>query len=74
MARKTELYDRLWLEKARARTGMTQEAVATACGISTGHYNKIEQGLQTPSVKIGVTIADVLGFDIHLFVREKKYA
>lgn len=72
MAKKTELFDRLWLAKARAHAGMTQDAVAKVCDISTGHYNKIEQGIQTPNIKTGIAIADALGFDIHMFAREKK--
>ena len=72
MAQKTELFDRLWMTKSRARAGLSQAAVAATVGITAGHYNKIEQGLLTPNVKLGVKIADALGFDIHMFIREKK--
>ena len=72
MAVKTELYDRVWMAKARARAGLTQAAIAKTIGIAAGHYNRIEQGIQTPNVKIGVAIADALGFDVRMFIREKK--
>ena len=62
MAVKTELYDRVWMAKARARAGLTQAAIAKMIGIAAGHYNRIEQGIQTPNVKIGIAIATEINF------------
>ena len=69
---KTELYDRTWLVKARARLGLTQAQAGEASGISAGFYNKIEQGIQVPTVKHAIAISEALNFDVKMFAREKK--
>lgn len=78
MARKAtprdEVCDRTWMVKARLLRGLRQEDVANAVGITTGHYNKIENGISTPNVKIGVMIADALGEDPHRYLAEHKIA
>ena len=71
---RSEIYDRSWVVKARAMAGLRQIDVATACGISVGNYNKIENGICTPNVKIGLRIADALGVDVRNFLNERRIA
>jgi transcriptional regulator with XRE-family HTH domain len=72
--RSEELYDRTWLEKARKIAGLRQYEVAENAGISQAFYNRIETGVQTPNVKIGVAIANVLGFSPNMWIDERKIA
>ena len=69
-----ELYDRTWMSKARAILGMKQIDVARECRISTGFYNRIEQGVQTPNVRVGLTICSVLGVSPNVWLTEKRIA
>lgn len=73
-APRTELFDRTWMLKARTMMNLRQADVADACRISVGFYNKIEQGMQTPNVKLGIMITDVLGVDVRNFLDERKIA
>lgn len=73
-APRTEYFDRTWMLKARTILNLRQEDVADACNISVGAYNKIENGLTTPNVKLGIMITDVLGTDIRNFLNERKIA
>ena len=64
------LRDRTWLEKARRLKGFSQCEVAEAAGCSEVFYNRIEKGLQLPSIDIGLRITDFLGEDAHNFLKE----
>ena len=68
---RNRLPDRTWMETARRIKGLSQKAVADAAGCSEVYYNRIEKGLQTPKVDIGVRITDFLGVDVHNFLNEK---
>ena len=69
-----ELYDRTWMSKARALNGMLQVDVARECGISPGFYNRIEQGVQTPNVRVGLAICSILGVSPNVWLTEKRIA
>ena len=63
-----------WLEKIRKEKSLSQEAVASECGISRQYYSMIENGdrgtkLPVPTAK---KIADVLGFDWTLFYVDRE--
>ena len=65
-----------WLEKLRKEKRMSQERVASECGISRQYYSFIESGergakLPVPTAK---KIASVLGFDWVLFYDGKEKA
>jgi len=51
---------------------MTQEDVATLCGISRQFYCFIENGDRTPSVETAKSIAAVLGFDWTRFYQDDE--
>ena len=55
------------LEKIRFKKGLSQEAVAKACGISRAAYTNIENGKRKPSPELAQKIGKVLGFDWTLF-------
>ena len=69
-----ELYDRTWMSKARALKGLLQVNAAEECGISPGFYNRIEQGVQTPNVRVGLVICKVLGVSPDVWLTEKRIA
>lgn len=52
------------LIKARKKAGLTQEQVADMIGIHRTHFNSIERGRRTPSLAIGIKIAEVLGVGV----------
>ena len=54
---------REWLKKIRTENGMTQDKVATECGISRQYYNFIESGERNCPVDTAKKIAAVLGFE-----------
>lgn len=68
---RVRLPDRTWMETARRLKGFSQKEVADAAGCSEVYYNRIEKGLQTPKVDIGLRITDFLGVDVHNFLNEK---
>ncbi|MDI6872493.1 MAG: helix-turn-helix transcriptional regulator [Bacillota bacterium] len=49
------------LLKARRDSGLTQGQVAEAVGIDRTAYNRIERGVQRPTVDVALRIAAVLG-------------
>lgn len=67
-----KMFDRSWMSKARIMAGLSQREAAEACGISIGFYSKIENGLQTPTVKTALVISDVLGVDVRNFLNERQ--
>lgn len=73
-AKKQELYDRTWMTKARTILNMAQYQAAEAVGVSQGYYNKIENGIQLPNVRVGLMIAKVLGVSPDVWLNEKKIA
>jgi len=63
-----------WLIETRKKNGMTQEDVASKCGMSRQYYAFIESGergakLPVPTAK---KIAAALGFDWQRFYEDEK--
>ena len=60
---------RKWLAAKRKEKGMTQAETAAAAGISQSYYAEIESGARGSSLRVALAkrIAQVLGFDWHLF-------
>jgi len=58
---------RHWLKELRLRKKMTQSQVAEGVGVTTQHYNYIENGERNPSPEIAKKIADILGFKKHWY-------
>lgn len=58
---------RHWLKELRLRKKMTQSQVAQNVGITTQHYNYIENGERNPSPEIAKKIAVILGFKKHWY-------
>lgn len=52
-----------WLVDKRKEKGMTQDEVATDCGISRQYYSFIEKGDRNCPVETAKKIAAVLGFE-----------
>lgn len=48
------------IKKMRLRKGYTQQEVADILGISREHFNRIERGINIPSVKLALSIKRVL--------------
>jgi len=51
------------LKDARRLKKMSQEKLSREVNITLKHYQNIENGLTTPSVKIALHICEVLGID-----------
>ena len=49
------------VKEHRARTGMTQEELAAACGVSRQSINSIERGKYVPSLPLALRLAGVFG-------------
>lgn len=47
------------VKQHRARVGMTQEELATACGVSRQSINSIERGKYIPSLPLALQLAKV---------------
>lgn len=58
---------RNWLIELRRKAGLTQEELATACGISRQYYSFIENGTRNCPVPTAKKIAEVLGFSWQKF-------
>lgn len=56
-----------WLVEFRRKAGLTQEELATTCGISRQYYGFIESGVRNASVTVAKRIAEVLGFSWQRF-------
>lgn len=69
--KRNQVMDRTWLERARREKGFTQEQVAEAAKITTAGYNRIEKGLYTPGVVVGLLICDKLGCSPRQFLTER---
>lgn len=61
---------RLWLREYREQTGLTQEQVASKCGIGRATYGAIETGERNATVTNAKKISRVLGFSWTLFFEE----
>ena len=68
--KKNAIMDRTWLEIARRERGLTQAQVASAAGITTAYYNRIEKGLYLPTVVTAILICDALGVSVRKFLSE----
>lgn len=66
----------LRLQRARAATGLSQEKVAHAAGISTFTYRKLEKGESNPSTPANprlrtlAALAEILNTSIHDLIPE----
>ena len=49
------------LKKARIEAGYTQQALAEVLGISTRHYQRIENGVSDGTFKVWDTLEDITG-------------
>ena len=55
-------------------SGLTQEKVAKAVGISTRFYRSIEAGTRRPNVQTAIAIANFLDCDVkRLFATQEDY-
>lgn len=52
------------LGEARARSGLTQAALAERLGVSRRTVNTVENGVFVPSVLLALGLADVLGTSV----------
>lgn len=50
------------LQRVREASGFTQQTMSEALGISRSHYSQIESGDKDPSLKLGLRIKDILGY------------
>lgn len=60
------------LKKKRVAANLTQDQLAQLCRCDRSMIGRIERGELNPSVKLGKTIADVLGFDWTEFYEDIK--
>ena len=60
----------MFLKKWRIEHGMTQEEIATKCGISRQYYSLIETGERKVPVWTAKKIAAALGFDWQRFYED----
>ena len=58
---------RNWLIELRKEKGVSQQQIATDCGISRQYYGLIEQGERNVPVKTAKKLATVLNFDWQKF-------
>lgn len=61
-----------WLIEARTQKGLSQDRVATKCGISRQYYSFIERGTRDCPVKTAKKIAEILGFPWERFYEEEE--
>jgi transcriptional regulator with XRE-family HTH domain len=55
------------LRELREKAGMTQEALAQACGMSVGSVRNYEQGIREPYWRGAFQLATTLGVDCRVF-------
>ena len=61
-----------WLIEARIKKELSQDQVATKCGISRQYYNFIERGARGCPPKTAKKIAEILGFPWQKFYEEEE--
>lgn len=61
---------RKWLIEKRKESHLSQDEIATKCGISRQYYGFIESGARNCPVKTAKKIAEVLGFAWEKFFEE----
>ena len=66
------VYKRDWLVNARAARGMKQQQLAEACHCDPSYIWHIESGVKTPNVHLGMKIAQVLGLDPYVWLKEER--
>ena len=54
------------IQKYRLAKGLTQEAIAEKCGLSTNYFRQIELGNKIPRLETFLRIAEVLGVSTDL--------
>lgn len=59
-----------WMVKKRKKLKLSQSAVASAVGISRGHYSDIENGRRDPSGKVAKKLADFFKVDMAIFFKD----
>lgn len=62
----------LVVRRHRARAGLSQEALADACGRHRTYVSIIERGLKSPSLDTIVALAGALRVRPHLLVKEAE--
>ena len=62
---------RKWLIEIRQKNDLTQEQVATMCGISRQYYSFVERGERNVPVPTAKKIAAVLGFSWDKFFEDE---
>lgn len=60
------------IRRYRLQQGMTQQDVASICGLTKGMISKIESGKVTPALATLTKIANAIGVDIIALMAEKK--
>jgi transcriptional regulator with XRE-family HTH domain len=58
------------IKKFREQKGMSQEVLAGFSGISSDYLSQIERGLYAPSLETLDAIADALGIEPYLLLKE----
>lgn len=53
------------LRSIRTSTGMSQERLAEATGLSTNYVGEMERGLKAPGLGVIVRLARALGVSVH---------
>lgn len=59
-----------WMVKKRKNLKLSQSFVASAVGISRGHYSDIENSRRDPSGKVAKKLADFFKVDMALFFKD----
>lgn len=60
------------LRKARAKVGLSQEALALHAGINRSYVGQIERGIGNPSLQVMVKLATTLQLDIADLIKPHK--
>jgi transcriptional regulator with XRE-family HTH domain len=60
-----------WLKQARKAKKMNTEEVAKKFGVSSTHYNDIENGRRNPSIQLSMEIAKFFDLPLEKFLEER---
>jgi DNA-binding XRE family transcriptional regulator len=58
------------IKQARIASGLTQEALALATGLTAQHLQRLERGLANPTLATVYAIADALSRPVHALLSE----
>ena len=62
------------LRAYRLQAGLTQEALASACGIDPTYVSQLERGKKSPSLNVTQALAEAFQRSAHDLVREAEAA